>query len=415
MDDLVGVGAVVGIEGHADRDGGADRLAGRLHLEALLGDGAPDALGDVERLLRPRIRQEDGELLPAEARRDVRVAQVAVEDVCDALQHRVARQVPVGVVDVPEQVEVGHDHRQRRARPLRATELLPQRTGEMAGVEEAGLGIDARLLLEGRDAERAVDQEQWRHGGREQERVPVPQPRERNAQHREHEIRREALHREEARAAQRVPAREMQHRGEQEVVGADEDDRGHEAGECELELRPEAGVAHELDRPPRREPVERVVGDVEALDVPGVANLQPLGDPVDDPEQRDQLGRQEQDAGDQEDQGRVVALVARRDHDEELRHRGRSGEGEEGEPAVGARREVRERHHRGGDGQDPHRVEIRLRARGQGLALAVLGRRSLHGRSTRDSAHRTETGSNLAVRAITHAEARCGRRAMVET
>ena len=94
------------------------------------------------------------------------------------------------------------------------------------------------------------------------------------------------------------------------MVERDEDDRRDEAGQRELELRAEAGVADHLDRPPRRQAVQRVVGDVERLDVPGVADLQPLGDPVDDPEQGDQLRRQEQDPGDEEDDRRVVALVA---------------------------------------------------------------------------------------------------------
>ena len=298
----------------------------------------------------------------------------------------------------------------------RALELLAQCAGEVAGVEESGLGVHPRLLLERRDAQRAVDQQQRCDGRREQERIQVPERGERHAQHGEDEVRREALDREEAGAAQRVPAREVQHGCEQEVIHPDEDDCGDEAGQSELELRPEAGVAHQLDRPPRRQAVQRVVGDVEALDVPGVANLQPLGDPVDDPEQGDELRGQEQHPGDEEDERRVVALVAGRDDDEELRHRGRDGEDEEREPAVGAGREVRERHHGGRDGQDPYRVEIRLRARGEGrLAVTVLERRSRGRRSARDSAHLPEFWSSCAVRAFAHADARCGRRAIAET
>ena len=113
-----------------------------------LGDGAPDALGDLERLLRRRLGQEDAELLAAEARRHVVVAQLGAEDLGDALQHRVAGEVAVGVVDVAQQVEVGHDQRQRPVEPLRAAELLGQRRGEVAGVEEARLRVDARLRLE---------------------------------------------------------------------------------------------------------------------------------------------------------------------------------------------------------------------------------------------------------------------------
>ena len=43
-------------------------------------DRAADALGDLERLLRRRLGQQDAELLAAEARRDVVVAQLCAED-----------------------------------------------------------------------------------------------------------------------------------------------------------------------------------------------------------------------------------------------------------------------------------------------------------------------------------------------
>ena len=176
VDELVRVGAVRGAAGHADRDGRADRLARRLHVEPLVGDGAADPLGDVEGLLRGRLREHDRELLAAEARGDVGVAELALEDAGDPVQDRVARQVPVGVVDLAQQIEVGHDHRQGRARALRAIELFPERGGEVARVEEPRLRVDARLLLQGRDAQGAMDEQEGRHGHRQEQRVPVPQP-----------------------------------------------------------------------------------------------------------------------------------------------------------------------------------------------------------------------------------------------
>ena len=179
----------------------------------------------------------------------------------------------------------------------------------------------------------------------------------------EDEVGREAFHREEAGAAERVPAREVQHRREHRVVQGDEDDRGHEAGERELEVRPQPGASHQLDCAPRREPVERVVGDVERLDVPGVANLQPLGDPVDDAEERDQLGRKKQDARDEEDDRRVVALVARCPHDEELRDRGTRREDEKRRPAVCPQGQMGEGQRRGGGRERADPVEERFGAR----------------------------------------------------
>ena len=76
VDQLVGVGAVAWIGGNADRDRRPDRLAGRLDVECGRGDSPADPLGDLERLLGRRLGEQDRELLTAEARRDVVVAQV---------------------------------------------------------------------------------------------------------------------------------------------------------------------------------------------------------------------------------------------------------------------------------------------------------------------------------------------------
>ena len=137
VDERVRVLRVLRIGGDADRDGRADRLARGLDVEAPVGDGAADALGDLERLLRRRLGEQDAELLAAEPRRHVVVAQLGAEDVGDALQHGVAGEVAVGVVDLAEQVEVGHDQRHRPLEALRAAELLRQRRREVACVEEA--------------------------------------------------------------------------------------------------------------------------------------------------------------------------------------------------------------------------------------------------------------------------------------
>ena len=138
-----------------------------------LGDRAADALGDLERLLRRRLGQQDRELLAAEARGHVVVAQLGAEDLRDAPQHRVAREVAVRVVDVAQEIEVGHDQRHRPVEALRAGELLGQRGREVARVEEAGLRVDARLLLELRDAQRAVDEEERGQRDRDQPGVRV--------------------------------------------------------------------------------------------------------------------------------------------------------------------------------------------------------------------------------------------------
>ena len=182
VDERVRVLRVLREAGDADRDGRADRLARRLDVEQPLRDRAADPLGDLERLLRRRLRQQDRELLAAEAGRNVVVAQLGAEDLGDALQHRVAGEVAVGVVDLAQQVEVGHDQRQRPLEALCAAELLRQRRGEVARVEEAGLGVDARLGLQLRHRERPVDQQQ--RGDRERDEPGVRRSRRRRGRRR---------------------------------------------------------------------------------------------------------------------------------------------------------------------------------------------------------------------------------------
>jgi hypothetical protein len=67
-----------------------------------------------------RLGEQDRELLAAEARRHVVVAQLLAEDICNPAQDRVAREMAEVVVDVAQQVEVGHHHRQRPVETLRA-------------------------------------------------------------------------------------------------------------------------------------------------------------------------------------------------------------------------------------------------------------------------------------------------------
>ena len=150
VDELVRVRAVAREPGDADRDGRADRLARRLDVEQPRRRRPADPLGDLDRLLGRRLRQQDRELLAAEAGRNVVVAELRAEDLRDPLQDGVAGEMAVGVVDVAQQVEVGHDQRQRPLEALARAQLVLERGREVARVEEAGLRVDARLGLERR-------------------------------------------------------------------------------------------------------------------------------------------------------------------------------------------------------------------------------------------------------------------------
>ena len=341
-----------------------NRLAGGLDVDRGGGDRPPDPLGDLERLLGRRLRQQDRKLFPAEARRHVVVTELSPERFRDLLQHRIAGEVTVGVVDVAEEIEVGHDQRQRPFESLRAGKLLRKGCSEVPRVEEAGLGIDARLLLQLRHAERTVNQQQRRHRDGKQPRIQVPEGADADAERREHEVDGQALEREDAQLADRMAVEEVQHRGEQSVVdGHQHHCRGH-PGECKPKLVVRNQVrraTHHVEDRPRGEKRERPVADVEGLAVPRVSVLQPFRDVLDEPDRGHELGREQHDSGDQEDDRRVVRLVAGRPHDEKLRDCGRRAEDRERQPAVCANAEVGQQGHRddGGDAADDEEVDRR--------------------------------------------------------
>ena len=137
------------------------------------------------------------------------MAQLLAEDFGDAAQDGVAGEVAVGVVDIAQQVEVGHDQRHRPLEALRPPELVLHHRREVPGVVETGLGVDSRLGLQLWDRERAVNQEQRRDRKRDQPRVEVPERGDGEAERREDEVGREALEREDAGLPQRVAAGEL--------------------------------------------------------------------------------------------------------------------------------------------------------------------------------------------------------------
>ena len=197
-----------------------------------------------------------------------------------------------------------------------ACDLLGQRDTEVARVEEAGLGVDPRLGLELRHAERPVDEEHRGDREGDQPRIEVPERREDDTEGRQHELRREPVEREEARILDRVAAREHEHRREQRVVQPDEDDRGRAAGEREAQVTVRdqpVSAQDESTALPHAASVARMwLQMLKRLDVPGRSVLQPGRDVLGDCDEHDELGRKEQDRREQEDLRRVVRLVPRR-------------------------------------------------------------------------------------------------------
>ena len=138
------------------------------------------ALGDDERALEVGLRQEDAELVPAEARRHVVLAGRLLERLGDPDQRPVARDVAVGGVDVPEVVDIDHEERHRPVETARATELLAERRLEVPEVVEAGLRLDPGRLDERRDRERAVRERERHERQRDEARIVAPRGRPRS-------------------------------------------------------------------------------------------------------------------------------------------------------------------------------------------------------------------------------------------
>ena len=337
VDQLVGVRAVLRIAGDADRDGGANRLARRLDVEGALRDRAADPLGDLERLLGWCLGEQNGELLPAEARRDVVVAQLRTEDLSDPFQDGITGEVAVRVVDVAEQIEVGHDQRHRPLEALGAADLLRQCRGEVAGVEEARLRVDARLRLQCRHAERAVDQEERRERERDEPRIRLPEGVHGDPERGEDEVGGEVFGVEETGLTEAEAAGEPEHHREERVVDGHEDetrgDTGNREAQCSVG-EPRVLEQQDAAYAPRRHRRQQVVEDIERLQVPAVAHLQPLRDHLHHRHEGEQLRGQDQGRRDQEDDVRVVGLVGRGADDEETGNRCGGGEDQERRPVV---------------------------------------------------------------------------------
>ncbi len=110
---LLGAPRVLREARHADRHGHGDRLRGCVRIEALPRNGDADAVGDLERTIVVGGGEEDAVLLAAEARSHVVGAELAADGASDARDDRVSGEVPEAVVDLAQEVEVGHEQRER--------------------------------------------------------------------------------------------------------------------------------------------------------------------------------------------------------------------------------------------------------------------------------------------------------------
>ena len=246
VDQLVRVGAVARERGDADRDRRADRLARRLDLEGVSRDRLADPLRDLERLLGGGLRQQDAELLAAEARRHVVVAQVARGRPrrCPSARRRPARWPYVLLISRRRSRSAMTSASGRSNLAERASSSFSA-DAKWRALKRPGLRVDARLRLELGHAQRAVDQQERarpRTGSATDSRSRTSPARRRAPPARARSTGCGSVKR--PGVPDRVPAREVEHRREQQVVGADDHDRGGDAGEREAEVL----VRHERRR-----------------------------------------------------------------------------------------------------------------------------------------------------------------------
>ena len=144
-DERLGVTAVVGEQ--RDADAGA-----HLQLQAVGGDRevqgeaqAVQHLGDAADGVD--LGQHDGELVAAEPRDGVDVADGAPQVAADLLEDPVAMAVAEGVVDLLEAVQVDEEHRGGMAPALGGPDGLLEAILQEVAVRQAGEGVVQRLAL----------------------------------------------------------------------------------------------------------------------------------------------------------------------------------------------------------------------------------------------------------------------------
>ena len=142
--------AVGGLEQRAVGDVGARSGADaqrHVHLQAarvLGGDAPAQALGHAAALLQVDTREDDQELLPADAVGELERPQLAADRARYVAQHVVAARVAVRVVDLLEVVDVQGDQRDRVAGQPGLLGQLVEARRQRAAVEQAREGVQRR-------------------------------------------------------------------------------------------------------------------------------------------------------------------------------------------------------------------------------------------------------------------------------
>ncbi len=108
----------------------------------------PEPLGKREGAALVRVRHEDGELVAAQAGRDIAGADVLGDDSGQVCDHDVADAVTVFVVDRLQPVDIQHNQRERLLAHPGAGKRLLEALVEVAPVVELGQLVVGRHLLQ---------------------------------------------------------------------------------------------------------------------------------------------------------------------------------------------------------------------------------------------------------------------------
>ena len=131
--------ALLRIQRHADADADLER---HVVDRERLAEGFDDPLGDAAGGWHVgRAGQQDGELVAAQTRHRVRLAQRLAQARADQLEQAVPDQVAERVVDFLEAVEIEQQHRHRLVRTPRRVDRLRDAVVEQGPVRQAGQGV----------------------------------------------------------------------------------------------------------------------------------------------------------------------------------------------------------------------------------------------------------------------------------
>jgi hypothetical protein len=139
----VGIDAVFGRGRDADRDARRQSLVAVSHLEGMATHRRAQALSDLARALRRRVRQQRHELVPRITSRQVVRAQVLPQQLGDLHEHTISLQVTVGVIHQLEEIDVDDKQRHRLARGRRDLERSGELLDERATKRQLRQVVDA--------------------------------------------------------------------------------------------------------------------------------------------------------------------------------------------------------------------------------------------------------------------------------